>query len=160
METNEINILQIIELEGLKTSELRKKNEKQIEVCKKMVLYYQSLIRKNEDEIKKKENEFFALVSSHENDLETNETNCYKQINTPSFKIRYTKEKEAIAIKDIPIEEIPEKFIRVKKEINLRNINTSTTIKNNNVIDNDTGEILVFCDVYKKPGYYKMERNY
>lgn len=150
MENNEINILQIIELEGLKVSELRKKNEKQIDVCEKMINYYKGIQRKLKEEITIKENEFFALVSSHENDLEIDETNCYKNINTPSFKIRYTKEKEAIAIKDIPIEEIPEKFIKVKKEINIRNINTSTTIKNNNVVDNETGEILGFCGVYKK----------
>lgn len=141
----------------LLVDELRKyKNdrESQLSTNKKMISLYQNKLNLLEKDIEDKEQYIKNQITNllDENLDKMKETKTEISYKTPSSKVFFTKKKNVMKLdENFNENEIPTRFIKVERSVNWAGFKALLKIVGNDVINQQTGEIVNCIKIEKKP---------
>jgi len=128
----------------------RKNKERLINTCQQMIEHYKKLINNYEHDISIKEIEITSNIINLCQDAEWKETKTLKKYELPNCEIVIKKShKDIERISD----EVPAEFIKeyTNTKINWQKLKTQLSILGENIILNETGEIIDFAKIILKP---------
>lgn|SRR4030065_809259 len=160
MDKTKINVDLEVEIEklGLELINFKRSKEKVIKTCEQMIEYYKRLINGHNEEIALKEKDINLKVINLSQDLEFHETKTLKTLELPSFTLRLVKQSRDMRLKDEYNEdEIPDSFINVKKYVRWQQFKTQLSIVGDNVVLNETGEVLSSIEIVNKPEKFEIK---
>lgn len=128
--------------------------EDQLNTNKRMIELYKSKLSILEKDIADKEQYIKTQITNllDENFDKMKETKTEFNYKTPSAKVFFKKQQNVMKLKENFNEnEIPSRFIKVERSVNWAGFKALLKIVDNNVINQQTGEIVESVDIELKP---------
>lgn len=128
-------------------------DEKQglIETCEKMVNYYNNQITTYLEDIHQEQKRVLDQIDAMLDLEDLKETKTQFSYKTPSFKLTKKKERFEMKLTKKDIDKIPEKFIKVKREIDWNGFKKVLMCDGDEIVNAETGEIIDIVELVKKP---------
>lgn len=128
--------------------------EDRLNTNKQMIELYTRKLKLLEKDIADKEQYIQTQITNllDENLDKMNETKTELNYKTPSAKVFFKKQQKVIKLKeDFNENEIPDRFIKVKRDVNWAGYKALLKIVGDNVINQQTGEIVESVKIELKP---------
>lgn len=135
----------------IELNENQDENDRLIKTCKEMIDMYKFKIEEYETSKECKKTFVLSQIKSLLKGVDMKETKTQHSYKLPSATIIRKKAEKTIKLSEVIKEdEIPERFIKVKKLVNWVDFKKVLTIKDDLVVNTQTGEIIESCIIEEK----------
>jgi hypothetical protein len=135
--------------------EIHNENSRLIEIAEAMKKEYDEKILYYAEKIQMAEEHLKGYIQSQVSLEEMKETKTEHSIKFPSAKVSVSKDKEVLVKPDI--ENTPDNYIKIKKEIDWMNYKKELIISGDKVINKSTGEVADVEIAYQHGGEFKLK---
>lgn len=135
--------------------EIQKENARLIEIAEAMKKEYDEKISYYTEKIQMAEEHLKGYIQSQVSLEEMKETKTEHNIKFPSAKVSISKDKEVLVKPDI--ENTPDNYIKIKKEVDWINYKKELIIQGGKVINKSTGEVVDVKTICQSGGELKLK---